>query len=138
MNGPAERATGVVARTVGNTVSPVTAALLASAGIALSSPALATWAIPASALAGALTEEGITLIQRAWQDRSDRVQEFADIVTERVGMPVDEFLVQESVGRRARLLLSDAVAATTETHDEWKIETLAEAFVRGAQDTATI
>jgi hypothetical protein len=111
---------------------------MTTAAIATGNGDLAVWALPAGSMAGPLTEEGVLLVHRAWGDRAERVQEFADAVAAEAGKPIDEVLDEVSGDRKGRQLLGEAVAASVDAVDEWKIRMLAKAFVRGAQDGAVV
>ncbi len=131
-----DRATGIVARTFGNTISPVVTALMTAAAVATGDPALGGWAIPAGAFAGVLAEEVATTARRAWA--AEGVQQFAEAVEAETGDPVEETLVGLSGDRRSRRLLGQAVGAAADAVDKWKIRILARAFVTGARDGARV
>jgi hypothetical protein len=131
-----ERAAGIVARTFGNTVSPVVSALMAAAAIATGDPMIGGWAIPAGALAGVLAEEAVVTARRAWA--AEGVQQFAEEVEAETGEPVEETLVGLRADRAARRLMGEAVAAAADAADEWKIRVLARAFVAGARDGSRV
>jgi hypothetical protein len=133
----AERLTNVLARTAGNTVSPVATALLQAAAISTGHVDLAIWATPVGALAGSLTEEGVALVRQSWLDRSGRVQQFAEEVAAQARITADEVpLLADS--NDLRRLLAATVEAATESRSDWRIRTLARVFLRGASDPAKV
>lgn len=130
----AKRASDAVAAAVGDTVNPVVAALLASAAVVTRNPELIAFTIPTGALAGAATEQGFLWVRDTLRDRADRVQEFADTVTDEVGQPVEDFIAQHVTDGAKRELLGRVVAAATDARTAWKITVLAKAFVQGAKE----
>ncbi|MEV4500250.1 hypothetical protein AB0J84_31740 [Micromonospora arborensis] len=127
-----DRAVAIVQRAAGNTVSPAVAALMTAAGVVTGHPDLAAWAVPVSALVGSATEESVALVRRMWI--AEGVEDFADAVESETGKPIEELLAEESVTRKARQLLGEAVVSAATTADEWKVRMLARAFVIGATD----
>ncbi|HEY2674939.1 MAG TPA: hypothetical protein VGJ07_31805 [Rugosimonospora sp.] len=133
-----ERVTNVVANTTGNIVNPAVVALMAAAGVATGNPDLAIAAVPGGALAGALADEGVALVRRAWQDRSDRVGRFASTAAKEAGVPIEELIGQTTEDPRLRELMARTVESAAGAFDTTKVEILARAFVRGAKDGAAI
>nr|BFE71763.1 hypothetical protein GCM10020092_050640 [Actinoplanes digitatis] len=127
-----DRAAAIVQRAASNTVSPAVAALMTAAGVVTGHLELAAWAVPVSALAGSATEESVALVRRLWV--TEGVEDFADAVEAETGKPIEDLLAEEGVTRKARQLLGEAVASAATTADEWKVRTLARAFVVGATD----
>jgi hypothetical protein len=135
----AERMTGVAARAVGNTMSPAVVAIMTAAAIAQHKPELATvWAVPVSALAGSLTEEGVQLVRQVWEDKARRVGHFADVAAEESGSSWDDLLSHAAHDEKVRELLARTVDGVASTIDSWKIEALAKVFANGASDGARI
>jgi hypothetical protein len=133
----ANRVERVLAATAGDIVSPTVAGLMAAAALTTGDAALAVWALPAGAFAGALTAEGATLVRRAWSDRGDRVRRFAEAAAKEAGIPVDA-VPTLAADETVRQLLGVTVQAASEAHGEWKLQMLAKAFVRGAEDPAKV
>jgi len=134
----ADRVERVLAATAGDIVNPAVAGLMTAAALATGNPALAVWAIPAGAAAGALTNEGALLVRRAWSDRSSRAERFARAAAEEAGVSIDEIASIAAASEDNRRLLGVTLEAATEAHSEWKLRTLARAFVRGASDGAKV
>jgi hypothetical protein len=107
------RTAGVVGRAAGNTVGPAVTALMTAAGAVLGHPDLAAAAVPGGAIAGAMTEEGVALITRIWQDKSERVATFADTGEQETGRPVEELIAEAADDPRRAELLARAVEAAT-------------------------
>ncbi|MCG5454827.1 hypothetical protein PSH03_003991 [Micromonospora sp. PSH03] len=127
-----DRAVAIVQRAAGNTVAPAVAALLTVAAAVLQRPELGVAAVPASALAGSMVEESVSLVYRLWA--AEGVQQFTDAVESESGSTVDDLAAGEQSDRKTRQLLGEAVGASTATADEWKIRVLARAFILGAKD----
>lgn len=134
MSNASERATNILARAAGNTVSPAVSAMLAVAGVVTGDAQLTALAVPISAIAGSLTEEAVQQIRRLWL--SDGVQAFHDQVVEEAGVPVEDLMADAA--RKPVQLLGEAVAAAAHTTDDWNIQVLARALVRGARDEARV
>ncbi|MBQ1030273.1 hypothetical protein KBX26_09705 [Micromonospora sp. C97] len=127
-----DRAVAIVQRAAGNTVAPAVAALLTVAAAVLNRPELGVAAVPASALAGSVVEESVSLVYRLWA--AEGAQRFSEAVESESGSTVDDLAAGEQSDRKTRQLLGEAVGASTTTADEWKIRVLARAFVVGAKD----
>ncbi|MFI6079291.1 hypothetical protein ACIA5C_48105 [Actinoplanes sp. NPDC051343] len=127
-----DRAVAIVQRAAGNTVAPAVAALLTVAAAVLKRPELGAVAVPASALAGSVVEESVSLVYRLWA--AEGAQQFKEAVESESGTTVDELAAGAHSTRKTRQLLGEAVGASTATGDEWKIRVLARAFVVGAKD----
>lgn len=134
----AERMTGVIARTAGNTVGPSVSALMAAAAISTGNIDLAFWATPVGAAVGAFTEEGASLVRRAWSDRAERAQEFAEVVAEVADVPLDEVPLLATHDASTRRLLGVTLEAATEANSHWRISMLAKVFVEGYKDPAAV
>jgi len=134
----ADRVERVLAATAGDIVNPAVAALMTAAALTSGDPGLAIWAVPAGAAAGALTSEGALLVRRAWSHRSARVDRFAQAAAGEAGITVEELASVGAASDESRRLLGVTVQAATAANDEWKIRTLARAFVRGAADPARV
>lgn len=134
----AERITGVIARTAGNTVGSSVSALLTAGAIVTGNVDLALWATPIGAAAGSFTEEGAQLVRRAWTDRADRAQEFAEAVAEEAGVPFDEVPLLATHDAQTRRLLGTTLEAATEANSHWRIRMLAKVFVEGHKDPAAV
>ncbi len=129
---------GVLARTAGNVVSPAVTAIMQTAAVTTGHIDLAYWATPAGAFAGSLTEEGVTLLSRAWRDRSERVQDFLNAVADQTEVPIDEVPLLASESRSSRRLLGRTVESVVDSESLWRIDTLARIFVTGARDAARV
>jgi len=134
----AERVERVVAGTASGVASPIATSLLTAAGIVTGNAELVAFALPAGAFTGAVAAEGVGLVRRAWSDRADRVDRFAEAAAEEMGVPVEELLAIGESSKEVRCLLGVAVEAATEARGDWKIRTLARAFVTGAKDPAVV
>jgi hypothetical protein len=128
----------IVAKTAADVANPAVTALMAAAAVVLGHPELAIAAVPGGALAGALTEEGVAVVQRAWQSKSERVNRFAASASAAAHQPIEDLMAEASEDDRARDLMARTVDSAADTSDTWKIDTLAKAFVRGAKDPAEI
>lgn len=130
----AERSTEVVADTVNGIVSQGAAGLMAAAGVALNNPDLIVAAAPGGALAGALSAQGVAMVRRAWRDKGERVDHFAETAAKAAGMPVDDMIEQATKDYRLRELLAQAVGASANSYDFEKIDIFARVFAHGAKD----
>jgi hypothetical protein len=134
----AERTAAVLSRAIGNTVSPAVAALMTAAGVAAGRPEFAAWAVPASALAGSLTEEGIALVRQSWTDRGERVQLFAETAADDAGCTLDDLLA-EAIRHPAKLeLLVQAVEGASRALHQAKVEALARIVASGIVDDTKV
>jgi hypothetical protein len=138
MSEVAERASNVLGRALGNTVAPGVTALMLAASVSTGNVDLAMWATPAGAVAGSLTEEGVSLVRRSWTDRSRRVEQFAEAAAKEAQVSIDELVTIAAESAEARRLLGITVESATQAQDDWKIRMLAKVFVRGAADPAKV
>jgi hypothetical protein len=109
---------------------------MTTAAVVTGHPDLALWAVPVSALAGSVTEESLALVRRLWV--AEGVEDFANAVEDETGRPIEDLLAEEGVTRKARQLLGEAVTSAGTTADEWRVRTLARAFIVGATDGAKV
>lgn len=131
-----ERVVGIVANAAGNYVNPAVTGLLSLAAAVTGRAELLALAVPAGAVAGAVTEDLVANARRIWV--GDGIGQFADAVESAAGMPIDE-LTKTVADRGVLVLLAESVAAATEApHDEWKLGALARAFVTGFRDPARV
>lgn len=124
----------MLGRAAGNTVSPAVAALMTAAGVATGHPELAAWAVPAAALAGSLTEEGVALVRQSWADRGERVRRFAETAADEAGHPIDELLAEATRYPAKLELLVQAVEGASRALHEAKVDALARIAARGVAD----
>jgi len=134
-----KRAGDVVAGTAGDTVGPAVTTLVTLAAAATGHPELALAAIPGGALAAAVTTGGLSLIYDTVQDKISRMQRFGKVAEEAAGKPLEDLLADVAdSNQRIRDLLNRTVSGASQSSDGWKVDTLARAFVRGAQDPALV
>jgi hypothetical protein len=119
------RALAVLGRTLSNTVSPGVAALMVLAGVDVGT------ATATGALAGSLSEEGVSVIATLLESRTRRVRQFAEVVESESGITLARVLEEAQHDEAALELLALAVASAARAADDWKVRTLARAFVRG-------
>jgi hypothetical protein len=124
----AQRVWDVAGRAAGNTVSPGVSALLTIAGIPLEG------AIIAGNIAGALTEEGIDVVEQLVRRRRGRVYRFGALITEEAGSPLEQVLEDAAANPRRLELLAQAVEGASRARDDWKVDLLAKVYVHGAAD----
>jgi hypothetical protein len=134
----ADRASAVAGRAAGNTVGPAVTALMTAVGVATGQLDLAIWAVPAGATAGSLTEEGVALVRRAWQDKADRMDRFARSAAEDAGTSVEELIEAALADPRLRALLNRTATAAATALDDEKVDILARAFARAVDDPAQV
>jgi hypothetical protein len=132
------RTVEVVADTVGDTVTPMVTAVLASAAVATRNPELGFLAVPIGAMTGALGKQGATLVIGTLRDRAERVARLLDEIASQTATPFGDYKDEHVDTDPKRRLLNSIVADATDATTEWKIRTLARAFVRGAEDEARI
>jgi hypothetical protein len=130
----ARHAEEIISSGIGDTVNPAVTALMATAAVVTHRPELAAVSIPVGAFAGAVTQQGLLLIGQAWNDRAERVRQFAEAVTSQTGQPIEDFVAEHVDDEAKRELLGRLVETTTDTRSAWKIRMLARAFVKGAMD----
>jgi hypothetical protein len=133
-----KRASAVAASTVGDTINPLVTGLMAAAAIVVHRPELAWISVPAGAFAGALGEQGVDLVTQVLHDRASRVNRFTQVVEDEQGMPIDEFISENVDDDAKREFLGSVVSEVADARTDWKIKTLARAFVMGAKDGAVI
>jgi hypothetical protein len=139
MSDIAARTANVITSTAGNTIAPAVTALLTAAGATFGHPEVAVVAVPVGALAAGLTEEGIALVRATWNDKVGRISRFADTVSDESGSPIEDVIRRATVADpRVRELLARAVETSASSLDEQKVDMLARAFVRGAEDGAVV
>jgi hypothetical protein len=137
-DGPPGRTVEVIADTVGDTVTPMVTAVLASAAVATHNPELGFLAVPIGAMTGALSNQGATLVIGTLRDRAERVARLLEEIASRTGTPFEDYVDEHVDSDPKRRLLNSIVADATDATTEWKIRTLARAFVSGAEDEARI
>jgi hypothetical protein len=128
----------ITAKTAGNTVGPAVTAMMTAFGVAHGVPDAAVAAVPTGAFAGAVTEQGVSLIRRLWNDRFARVVRFSETVAAISGSVIEEILQEAQADPEKLELLADAVAAAARSRDASKIDLLARIFVSGLRDDAKV
>jgi hypothetical protein len=109
---------------------------MVAAAVTTRNPQFAEWSIPAGALAGTLSEEAFNTARRAWA--TEGIGLFAEAIEDEAGISVEDWLTTATPDRKTRLLLGEAVDMASMTADEWRIRTLARAFVVGAGDGSKV
>jgi hypothetical protein len=132
------RTVEVIADTVGDTVTPMVTAVLASAAVATRNPELGFLAVPIGAMTGALGKQGATLVIGTLRDRADRVGRLLEEIASQTGTPFEEYADEHVDTDPKRRLLNSIVADATDATTDWKIQALARAFLAGARDEARI
>jgi hypothetical protein len=120
------RSSSVLGRVAGNTVSPGVQALLILAGF---DPATATFA---GALAGSLTEEGVSLLTAWAQLRTERLERFVHVTEAAADADIDTVFDAVTQDPAKLQLLALAVENAARSSDEWKVDLLARLFVHGS------
>jgi len=131
-----ERASGVVARFIGNTVSPFVTMLMALASAAMGHPEMMWTSVPVGAAAGVAVEDAARALGRAWAEKG--VQALQEDIEEETGEEIGTVVSRVWPDRKATRLLAEAVTESAQAVDDWAIRNLARAFVLGAKNPAEL
>jgi hypothetical protein len=133
-----KRTTDVVAGTVGDSITPFATSLLASAAVVTGHPELLPWSVPAGAFAGALGQQGCLLVTDVLKDRVNRIAVWLHELTLTTGQPAEDFIAEHARDGQQRDFLGHLIDVVANSRDAWKIEVLAKAYARGAQDSSIV
>ena len=126
------RSWDVAGRAAGNSVAPGVAALAAIAGIPPET------AVVAGSFVGALTEEAVDIAEQVLRRRRNRISELGERISAANESSLEAVLNEARGNPRKLELLAQVAEAASHSFDGWKIDLLANLYVRSGSSEDTI
>ncbi|MEV5769129.1 hypothetical protein AB0L34_31865 [Micromonospora sp. NPDC052213] len=136
-----ERGGSVVARWVNSgAVTPAGAAVGELIGLSIGAPPTAGSIVGASvgSFVGSAAEETVNLLVPLWRRRAENVSRFVSTVEDEAAIRAEELLTELAQEPRLLELFAQTAEAAARALDDWKIDTLARVFARGAWESTDI
>ncbi|WP_147457508.1 hypothetical protein [Micromonospora sp. CV4] len=136
-----ERSGSVVGRWANSgAITPAGAAVGELIGLSIGAPPAAGSIVGASvgSLVGSAAEEMVNLAAPLWRRRIENVSRFVGTVEDEAAIRAEELLREVAEDARLLELLAQTADAAARALDDWKIDTLARVFVRGAWEATDI